>query len=59
MRLIDEKVLNILTGCNSYQWCPICGAKLTHLMNVKDFHSNFSDAKTKACYTKQMMEKKE
>lgn len=46
MTLIDGKVLNILTGCNSCQCCPICGAKPTHLMNVNDFNSDIFDAKS-------------
>jgi len=46
MTLTDDKVLNILTGCNSCQCCPICGAKPTHLMNVNDFNSDIFDTKS-------------
>lgn len=48
MTLIDGKVLNIMSGCNSCQSCPICGAKPTQLLNIKDINSEVFKAKTSA-----------
>ncbi|XP_032308872.1 uncharacterized protein LOC116656398 [Drosophila ananassae] len=39
LTLIDGKVLNILTGTNSCQSCPMCGAKPTQLLTTSDFYS--------------------
>lgn len=46
MTLIDGKVLNILTGTNSCQCCPICGAKPTQLLKTKDFNSKIFSIRT-------------
>jgi len=40
MTLIDGKVLNILTGTNSTQSCPICGAKPMQFMTITDLESD-------------------
>lgn len=45
LTLIDGKILNILTGTNSCQSCPICGAKPTQLLNTKDFNSKVFNVK--------------
>ncbi|XP_043867476.1 uncharacterized protein LOC122757883 [Drosophila mojavensis] len=39
MTLIDGKVLNVLTGTNSCQVCPLCGAKPNQLLKTTDFNS--------------------
>ncbi|XP_032587195.2 uncharacterized protein LOC116804340 [Drosophila mojavensis] len=39
LTLIDGKVLNIVTGTNSCQSCPLCGAKPKQLLEIADFNS--------------------
>ncbi|XP_033242171.1 uncharacterized protein LOC117186127 [Drosophila miranda] len=39
MRLIDGKVLNVLTGTKSTQCCPICGVTPTKVLEITDFSS--------------------
>lgn len=48
MTLIDGKVLNILSGTNSCQSCPICGAKPKQLLDIKDINSKVFTAKAHA-----------
>ncbi|XP_050746028.1 uncharacterized protein LOC127011840 isoform X2 [Drosophila biarmipes] len=46
MTLIDGKVLNIVTGTNSCQSCPLCGAKPTQLLKTTDFNSPIFNVKS-------------
>jgi len=48
MTLIDGKVLNILSGTNSCQSCPICGAKPKQLLDIKHINSKVFIAKAHA-----------
>lgn len=51
MTLIDGKVLNILTGTNSCQCCPICGSKPTQFLKTVDLKSEcFQSKPGTLCY---------